>query len=44
MKLKTFYLRAQFFGLNNLEADMQGSQMHQQLLAAYRKVGAHKLS
>ncbi len=35
---------AQFFGLNNLEADMQGSQMHQQLLAAYRKVGAFKLS
>ena len=28
----------QFFGLNNLGADMQGSNMHQQLLAAYAKV------
>jgi ribosomal protein S12 methylthiotransferase accessory factor len=34
----------QFFGLNNLDADMQGSQMHQQLLAAYRKVGAFKVN
>lgn len=29
---------AQFFGLNSLGADMQGSDMHQRLLAAYRKV------
>lgn len=28
----------QFFGLDNLGADMQGSKMHQQLLAAYGKV------
>lgn len=28
----------QFFGLDNLGADMQGSKMHQQLLAAYAKV------
>jgi ribosomal protein S12 methylthiotransferase accessory factor len=28
----------QFFGLGNLGADMQGSNMHQQLLAAYAKV------
>jgi len=28
----------QFFGLDNLGADMQGSNMHQQLLAAYAKV------
>ncbi len=34
----------QFFGLDNLGADMQGSQMHQQLLAAYRKVGAFKVN
>ncbi len=29
---------AQYVGLNNLGANMQGSQMHQQLLAAYGKV------
>jgi ribosomal protein S12 methylthiotransferase accessory factor len=28
----------QFFGLGHLGADMEGSQMHQQLLAAYAKV------
>lgn len=30
----------QFFGLNSLGAEMQGSDMHQRLLAAYRKVWA----
>ena len=33
----------QFFGLNTLGADMQGSEMHRQLLAAYQKVQRHKL-
>jgi ribosomal protein S12 methylthiotransferase accessory factor len=28
----------QYFGLGNLGANMEGSKMHQQLLAAYRKV------
>jgi ribosomal protein S12 methylthiotransferase accessory factor len=28
----------QFFGLNKLGANMEGSHMHQQLLGAYQKV------
>ena len=31
-----------FFGLGTLGDNMEGSVMHQQLLAAYRKVGAFK--
>ena len=27
-----------FFGLNNLGPNMEGSQTHQQILAAYRKI------
>ena len=30
--------KQQYLGLNNLGANMEGSQMHQQLLAAYGKV------
>ena len=33
---------AQFFGLGLLGQNMEGSNMHQRLLAAYRKVGAYK--
>lgn len=33
--------KAQYFGLNNLGNNMQGSAMHQQLLAAYDKVWQH---
>ena len=32
----------QFFGLNTLGADMQGSEMHRRLLVAYEKVQSHK--
>jgi ribosomal protein S12 methylthiotransferase accessory factor len=34
---------SRFFGLNNLGPNMEGSEMHQQLLAAYAKVNAKKL-
>ena len=33
---------SRYFGLNNLGQNMEGSEMHKQLLAAYRKVGAFK--
>jgi len=31
-----------YFGLNNLGANMEGSEMHKQLLLAYHKVNAKK--
>lgn len=33
---------SRYFGLNNLGANMEGSEMHKQLLAAYAKVNAKK--
>ncbi|MEO1946716.1 MAG: 30s ribosomal protein S12 methylthiotransferase accessory protein YcaO, partial [Methylophilaceae bacterium] len=38
-----FNQEAQYFGLNDLGANYEGSQMHQQLLAAYDKVRAPQL-
>jgi ribosomal protein S12 methylthiotransferase accessory factor len=34
--------KSRYFGLNNLGANMEGSEMHKQLLAAYAKVNAKK--
>jgi ribosomal protein S12 methylthiotransferase accessory factor len=33
---------SRYFGLNNLGANMEGSEMHKQLLAAYAKVNTKK--
>ena len=33
---------SRYFGLNNLGANMEGSEMHKQLLLAYQKVNAKK--
>jgi ribosomal protein S12 methylthiotransferase accessory factor len=33
---------SRYFGLNNLGANMEGSEMHKQLLLAYHKVNAKK--
>lgn len=41
--LSLFNQEAQYFGLNNLGINYEGSQMHQQLLAAYEKVRAPQL-
>ncbi len=38
--LSLFNQETQYFGLNNLGANYEGSKMHQQLLAAYEKVRA----
>ena len=36
--------KAQYFGLNNLGDNMEGSLMHQKLLAAYEKLRLHKIA
>ncbi|HNZ57629.1 MAG TPA: YcaO-like family protein, partial [Methylophilaceae bacterium] len=36
--------QAQYFGLNNLGDNMEGSHMHQKLLTAYEKLRQHKIS
>lgn len=41
--LSLFNQEAQYFGLNDLGANYEGSKMHQQLLAAYEKVRAPQL-
>ena len=35
---------SRYFGLNNLGANMEGSEMHKQLLLAYHKVNAKKVA
>jgi ribosomal protein S12 methylthiotransferase accessory factor len=40
LALSLFNQETQYFGLNNLGANYEGSNMHQQLLAAYEKVRA----
>jgi ribosomal protein S12 methylthiotransferase accessory factor len=40
LALSLFNQETQYFGLNNLGANYEGSKMHQQLLAAYEKVRA----
>jgi ribosomal protein S12 methylthiotransferase accessory factor len=42
--LSLFNQETQYFGLNNLGPNMEGSHMHQQLLAAYEKVRAPQLA
>jgi ribosomal protein S12 methylthiotransferase accessory factor len=34
--------QSRYFGLNNLGENMEGSEMHKQLLLAYHKVNARK--
>ena len=41
--LSLFNQKTQYFGLNDLGANYEGSQMHQQLLAAYDKVRAPQI-
>ncbi len=41
--LSLYQQETQYFGLNNLGANYEGSQIHQQLLAAYDKVRAPQL-
>ncbi len=41
--LSLFNQETQYFGLNDLGANYEGSKMHQQLLAAYEKVRAPQL-